>query len=338
MNKPVKIGLVLAGGGALGAYQVGVLRYLAELEYSPHIIAGTSIGALNGAVIASHPTLAAGVADLDQIWTNLGEADIIRPNDSLAWQIGSYLALSSFPTFSNWFNKLLLAGGLNPHKFSFFDPMPLESMIQEKVDPTALRQGTELWATVFPAFRIPGLGYDITLTGIDLVRAATGTKAEWLRVQDFEDDETILSVLLASAAIPLCFPNREINGKTYVDGALQDNIPLGALAQQGCTHAIVIHLEGGTGWNRYDFSDITIIEVRPQLGLNTSNHAVIGDMQAMLNFSSKRITQLKTQGYQDAQLCLQPIFETYTTFKELESSTQLVKDTTHELMNHQLLR
>ena len=52
--KEVKIGLVLAGGGAKGAYQSGVVKYLAEIDFAPHIIAGTSIGALNGAILASN--------------------------------------------------------------------------------------------------------------------------------------------------------------------------------------------------------------------------------------------------------------------------------------------
>ena len=49
-----KFGLVLTGGGAKGAYQSGALKYLAGLKLEPHIIVGTSIKALNGAVLSSH--------------------------------------------------------------------------------------------------------------------------------------------------------------------------------------------------------------------------------------------------------------------------------------------
>ncbi len=62
------VGLVLVGGGAKGAYQAGALRYLAELDFSPHIIAGTSIGALNGAVLAANKPLKQAVQRLDELW------------------------------------------------------------------------------------------------------------------------------------------------------------------------------------------------------------------------------------------------------------------------------
>ncbi len=85
-------------------------------------------------------------------------------------------------------------------------------MLKEAIDPDALRNGIELWVTVFPSMKIPGLDYDWL---IDLVRSQMGVKAQWLRVQDCSDDETLYSSLLASAAIPFAFPQREINGKYY---------------------------------------------------------------------------------------------------------------------------
>lgn len=53
MNKSPKFGLVLSGGGAKGAYHVGSLKYLSECGFSPEAIAGTSIGALNGAFLSA---------------------------------------------------------------------------------------------------------------------------------------------------------------------------------------------------------------------------------------------------------------------------------------------
>ena len=61
------VGLVLSGGGAKGAYQVGVLRGLLELGASIDMVAGASIGALNGAVLLGAPTLAEGVQRLEQV-------------------------------------------------------------------------------------------------------------------------------------------------------------------------------------------------------------------------------------------------------------------------------
>lgn len=335
--KSVKVGLVLAGGGAKGAYQVGVLRYLAELGFQPDIIAGTSIGALNGAVIASYSDLNAGVNALDHAWTTLGEAKVLCPNQTLATQLAGYVIQSSLPDFGPWIRELLDVTGVLPKCRSFFDPGPLEDITQQMIDPEKLRGGTELWVAVFPSLRIPGLGYDGLMMAMDGFRALTGTKADWLRVQDCQDDETLLNLLWASAAIPFCFPYRQVNGTTYVDGALQDNVPLGALVQQGCTHAIVVHLSNGTVWNRYQFPGMTMIEVRPQTLLNTSQTAVLGDVQAMLNFSGDRIAQLKQQGYDDARHCLEPILTTAQTFHKLRETSKQLEASTKALGNHKLL-
>lgn len=100
--------------------------------------------------------------------------------------------------------------------------------------------------TVFPSLHIPGLEYDLLMALINVFRARTETTAHRLCAQDCQQEETLYSLLLASAAIPLAFPQRTVNGQCYVDGGLADNVPLGALAAQGCTHAIVIHLQTGS--------------------------------------------------------------------------------------------
>ncbi|NMG21810.1 patatin-like phospholipase family protein [Brasilonema bromeliae] len=56
-TKPYRVGLVLSGGGARGAYHVGVIKYLADMNISIDAVAGASIGALNGAVVAAAPNL-----------------------------------------------------------------------------------------------------------------------------------------------------------------------------------------------------------------------------------------------------------------------------------------
>ncbi|WP_031487630.1 patatin-like phospholipase family protein, partial [Streptomyces bicolor] len=67
-NRPLRIGLVLAGGGAKGAYELGVLDCMAEMGAQVSAIAGTSIGALNGAVLASEETFFHGVEQLARFW------------------------------------------------------------------------------------------------------------------------------------------------------------------------------------------------------------------------------------------------------------------------------
>ncbi|WP_019504157.1 patatin-like phospholipase family protein [Pleurocapsa sp. PCC 7319] len=307
-----QIGLVLAGGGAKGAYQAGALRYLAEIGLQPQIIAGTSIGALNGATLAANTPFNYAVQRLDRIWTKLGQTKVISPHQNLAVNTLNQAAKAFVPTFRHWLVEFALNAGLSNNK-ALLDPEPIETMLKEIIAPDALRNGIELWVTVFPSLKIPGLDYDWL---IDLIRSQIGAKAQWLRVQDCQNDETLFNLLLASAAIPFAFPQREVNGQYYVDGALGDNIPLGALAARGCTHAIVIHLDGGAIWNRHDFPEQTVIEIRPSDKINSSHLPVIGEIHSLLDFTPEKIATLKQMGYQDARSSLEPILETLVTVKQ----------------------
>ncbi|NEQ73468.1 MAG: patatin-like phospholipase family protein [Okeania sp. SIO2C9] len=297
-----KIGLVLAGGGAKGAYEAGALRYLAEINFAPHMIAGTSIGALNGAVIASYPDFSVAVEQLNILWDKLGSEKVLHLNSGEI--------------------------GLDRDKASLFNPNTVEKLLKEAVKPSAIRSGKELWVAVFPALKIPGIDYDHLL---GMLHVLAGSSAKWLRVQDCEDDELLYNLLLASAAIPLAFPPREIKGKYFVDGALGDNVPLGALSKEGCTHAIVIHLGNAVTWNRHDFPEQAIIEIRPTQSLNKNQALIAGDITSMLDFSSERISQLKQLGYQDAKYCLEPILRSFTSLSELRSDDDLLKNKTEEL-------
>jgi NTE family protein len=79
---------VLGGGGQLGAYEVGMLRALLEAGIVPDAVLGTSVGAINGAVLAADPTLAA-VGRLEQLWVGLGEGGIFE--DSLFTRLGTVI-------------------------------------------------------------------------------------------------------------------------------------------------------------------------------------------------------------------------------------------------------
>lgn len=327
------IGLVLAGGGAKGAYHAGALSYLAELGLKPQIIAGTSIGALNGAVLAANGPFTQGVARLNQLWDQLGYAGILRPNPSAVFQVLNYAAQLCVPTFKEWVSHFLVQTGLLEKDFVVFNPEPIEHFVKQSVRLAELKQGTELWITAFPSMQIPGLKYDALMVLIDLFRAHTGTSAHWLRGQDCDDEELLYSMLLASAAIPLMFPTREVNGQTYVDGGLADNVPLEALAAQGCTHAIVIHLDNGSVWNRHNFPNQTVIEIRPIDPIHKSDTPLLGGVSAILDFSPARISELKSQGYEDARRCLEPIIQTFQVVQSQRQTHQRVTESTQRLLN-----
>jgi len=327
----LKIGLVLAGGGAKGAYQAGAIKYLAEIDFVPHIIAGSSIGALNGAVLAANLPFRQAADRLDLLWTDLGAANIIQPDRGEIAQLASYIIQTSLPTFGAWATKLLESIGIFSNTKSVFDPEPIETFLRRAVDAQQLRDGIELWVAVFPSLNIPRFRYDPAMLVIDMIRAKMGQDAHWLHVQNANSDRQLYDILLASAAIPLAFPQREINGNIYVDGGFADNVPLGALAAQGCTHAIVIHLENGAVWNRHKFPNQTVIEIRPQDPINKSELPLYGDAITFLDFSRDRIELLKQRGYADAKACLEPILKTLTIERDRKTSLNLLQVRTQQI-------
>jgi NTE family protein len=315
-------GLVLAGGGAKGAYQVGALRYLRDLGFCPWKIAGTSIGALNGGVLASERTFAVGVDRLEEMWRRLGREQILQLHPRATKRALIYGAYAFVPTLRSTI-AALLPSWLR-EEVSLFDPEPVERLLREAIDPAAIRRGPELWVTVFRSLDVPLL--DLAVLG-DMARAATGADAEWFRAQDFGDEE-ITEVLLASAAIPIAFPRREILGNKYVDGGLADNAPVGALVRAGCSRVIVIHLSNGVAWSRHGLPDETVIEIRPELPIQQSGTPVLGLLDALLDFSADRIEKLRQQGYEDARRCLQQLSHVLDAKSgEKQAQNQLVAST-----------
>lgn len=333
-NKDIKFGLVLAGGGAKGAYQAGALRYLAEIGFVPHVIAGTSIGALNGAVLASYQPFPTAVHELNLFWNEIGEANILRIHRGLIGAITAKTVGYFLSQYSDWVNTFLRMQGMLRSPDSIFDIAPVDHLLRKIVKPSDIRQGIEVWATVFPSLHIPKIEYDWLISAtLDFSRAFMGVKSEWLRIQDCQDDEAIYKLLLASAAIPLVFPKQEIEGQPYVDGGLADNIPFGALARQGCTHVIVIHLSNGNIWNRHNFPEQTIIEIRPEQPMMTSDIPVAGLVKSIIDFSPERIAELKENGYNDARRCVENIRDVIGIIKEERQARKRIEASTVRLTN-----
>ena len=87
MSTEMKTGLVLSGGGAVGAYQAGVVKALAECGAQISMVSGASIGALNGAIIAASPDLSEAAARLEALWKHLGENQVLSVNRSVYFSL-----------------------------------------------------------------------------------------------------------------------------------------------------------------------------------------------------------------------------------------------------------
>jgi NTE family protein len=311
----IKAGLVLAGGGAKGAYQSGAVKYLAEIDFVPQIVAGTSIGALNGAIIASHPPFNHAAERLWELWTELGEADIIQTQ------------------FSRYIAELRLYIDLSGESTSIVNTAPIEKFLRHAVNPDRLRQGIELWVAAFPSVQTFFKKNDLKALALDILRSKTGLTSDYFHVQAAKTDEEIYQTLLASAAVPMGFKPRQLDGKHYVDGWLGDNVPLKALAQRGCTHAIVIHLENGSLWNRHEFPNQAVFEIRPTETINKSNTPLVGDLTTFLDFSPAHIRSLQERGYNDAKRCLEPLLKTLEIEQSRRESLDRLETMTKRLMD-----
>lgn len=310
----VTVGLALSGGGAKGAYQVGVCKALHELGVQVDMLAGASIGALNGAVLASAPSLAEGAARLEELWNTLDSC--IKPSisghllflASAGAQISGLgamerlagLALNSLNSRQASVMQSGLAGKLIS-SISLLSDSPLHDLMQRYLDLDALQKGLPLHVS---AYRTNGPLLDL-LSGLaaELGLAETAD-AEFFHVQSLPREEQ-KNALLASAALPVLFPSREIGNERYVDGGLgglrrlQGNTPIAPLLSAGCTHVIVTHLSDGSLWSRSDFPGTVFLEIRPQSDITRD-----GTFSDMLGFKPGKIASWIKQGYDDALHCL----------------------------------
>jgi len=329
-----QFGLVLTGGGALGAYQVGALQYLAEIDFAPHIIAGSSIGALNSAMLATYRPLSHAIQRLDELWAKLSE---VRPLRFNALTGSRYAARFFAPVLApglDAFYELCLdfmsSWEILPDSGSLLDITPIEQHIRLLINPDELRKGTELWITAFPCVNFFGIELD---TSIEMIRARMGGETHWLCVNDFPNDEDIWTLLLASSALPWIFPRRKAAGVTYMDGGLTDNVPLKPLAERGCKYVIVIHLQNGSLWDRDKFPDQTIIEIRPQQRMKKSDKPILGMVETLFDFSAERIMTLKERGYEDARSCMEPILETLKIVNSQNKGINSLINSTNSLLS-----
>lgn len=205
-----RIALVLQGGGALGAYQVGIFRALDEAGYMPDWIAGTSIGAINASIIAGNAPEDR-LAKLKTFWERIETADVAslpapgteaRRLESLA---NSFRAMTcGQPGFfrprpvSPW-----LAKKGTPEALSFYDTGALHDTLTELIDFDRINNG----------------GIRLSLGAVHI---KTGAEVF------FDNKRTKIGPehIMASGALPPGLPPVEIDGEMYWDGGIVSNTPL----------------------------------------------------------------------------------------------------------------
>lgn len=211
--------LVLQGGGALGAFECGVVKALEERSIHPDLVAGVSIGAFNAAIIAANPRNAA--TALEAFWRELSFDTPDISNEELRRAVSSLqLVMFGAPHLfrPRWLEPILSPAQLPSNWTSFYDPSPLKATLSKHVAFDKLRDSP-----------------------VRLLLTAADVETGRLAVFDSYVDEITPDHILASGSLPPGFPWTTIAGKHYWDGGLVSNSPLDQ----------VVELGGLTGKNVY---------------------------------------------------------------------------------------
>ena len=227
-----RIALVLPGGGARSAYQVGVLNAIAgwcppgvPLPFS--VITGTSAGAINAAVLASRAgTVQEAAADLARVWGGFRVEQVFRAGALDMIRAGMHLFLA------------LVTGGLVlPMPRAIFDNSPLRELLKKSVD-------FEQLGRVLARGQPDSLA--VTATSLSSGESVTFVQSSrpfraWQRAGR-RGVEASLAVdhLIASSAIPLLFPPVSMDGSHYGDGAMRQFTPLAPAIHLGADRLLVI--------------------------------------------------------------------------------------------------
>jgi len=196
--------LLLQGGGALGAFEFGAAQALYEQGLRPDVIAGVSIGAVTEALLA-RPANGNPLSTLEAFWEQVTVPGVLlppalRPYASFLGNPGFFCLRPEFFIWPGWL--------ASPTWTHFYETHPLRDTLTELIDLDKLKQ-----------------------PDVDPVLFVSATNIEEGEIEYFNSRDGGLSLdhILASGSLPPAFPKTEIDRKSYWDGGLFDNTPLGAV-------------------------------------------------------------------------------------------------------------
>lgn len=230
-------GLVLEGGGAKGAYQIGAWKALKEAGVKIRGVAGTSVGALNGALIC--------MDDLEQaekLWRTIAYSKVMDVDDELMGRLFDKEKLKPEllrSTLKDIF-KVLGEGGA--------DIAPLRKLIEENIDEERIRKSPmEFYSCTYSIT-------DHREMDVDMKAVPEG------QMQD---------MLLASSYLPV-FKNEKLHGKTYMDGGVTNVLPVNTLLDRGYENLILIRIFGVGHEKKITIpDDATVLEIAPRGSLGS---------------------------------------------------------------------
>ena len=203
-------GIVLEGGGARGAYQIGAWKALKEAGIRIKGISGASVGALNGALMCMDD-----LEKAEHIWENISYSKVMDVDDGIMEKMMSLnLKTEDFQEIAGAIKRIFADKGL--------DVTPLRNLITETVDEEKIRNS-------------PRDLFVVTYSLSDMKKMLIDVKAL--------PEGQIGDMLLASAYF-FAFKNEKLGGKRYMDGGSVDNVPVEPLLDAGYKDIIILRIYG----------------------------------------------------------------------------------------------
>ena len=231
-------GLVLEGGGAKGAYQIGAWKALKEVGVKIKGVSGTSVGALNGALICMDDLERA-----ENLWANISYSQIINVDDELMGRLFDKSQMK--PEFLRETLKeifrMLGEGGM--------DITPLRRLIEENIDEDLIRKSpVEFYSCTYSLT-------DRKELNVDMKTVPEGQMKD---------------MLLASAYLP-GFKNEKLHGKTYVDGGATNVLPMDVLLEHGYQDLILLRIFGVGREKKVSIPEgVSVTEIAPRGNLGNT--------------------------------------------------------------------
>lgn len=292
------IGLVFAGGGGKGSYEIGVWKYLHEIGLDQYVraVSGTSVGALNAALFAGSSYEIA-----EDLWLNISQEKILTPKEVSAEDIMKWLTANGLSTaagFTMGVSKVVSGTIMGVTKVA-------QVMLMKMLgDHMFSREGIAEMIS-------DGLNFNMLQTS-EIPCFVTCTRCPGLEIERFKldeySDEEITKLLLASSAIPIIFPKEEFRGSKYCDGGIPivgDNVPVAPIYDMDVENIVVVHLDQDALIDKEQFPNSKIIEIVPREDLGDA-------ISGTLDFSPEGAAYRLQLGYEDAKRIMQPMVEMVT--------------------------
>jgi NTE family protein len=233
-----RAGLVLTGGGARAAYQVGVVKAVRDILGNPvknpfPILCGTSAGAINAATLAVFAdNFSRGVGSLLEVWEHMRCEHVYRTD---TWHM--------MRSGARWLAAMMLISRHNP--ISLLDNNPLREMLERNLNFEKIQLHIDSGALY--AVCVTASGYT-TGQSVSFFQGGSGLEG-WARNQRIGAAVSIkLDYLLASAALPFIFPAVKVHREYFGDGSMRQIAPVSPALHLGADRVLIV----GTGRQTVD--------------------------------------------------------------------------------------